>query len=53
MISTRQGSDGATCGASSRTSAERRLGRPLLLIYLGLGLFGLAVIAASVIVMHL
>jgi hypothetical protein len=34
-----------------KTSAVQRLGRPLLLTYLALGVFGLAVVAASVLAM--
>jgi hypothetical protein len=33
-------------------SAERRLGRPLLRVYLALALFGVAVVAVSVAVMR-
>jgi len=35
-----------------RVSADRRLGRPLLVAYLLLALFGIAVVVLSVIVMH-
>ena len=34
-----------------KTSALQRLGKPLLLTYLALGAFGLAVLAASVLAM--
>ncbi|MGO9837948.1 MAG: hypothetical protein ACLP1X_27510 [Polyangiaceae bacterium] len=36
-----------------QASAERRIGTPLLLLYLGLALFGLGVVVVSVIVMRL
>jgi hypothetical protein len=36
-----------------KRSAERRLGRPLLVAYLVLALFGIAVVAVSLAVMHL
>jgi hypothetical protein len=36
-----------------RASAERRLGKPLLLTYLGLAIFGAIVVIVSVVVMHL
>jgi hypothetical protein len=35
-----------------RSSAERRLGRPLLVAYLVLAIFGIAVVVACVVVMH-
>jgi hypothetical protein len=35
-----------------KTSAEERLGRPLLVAYLVLAIFGIAVVAVSVLVMH-
>jgi hypothetical protein len=35
------------------TSAERRLGRPLLVVYLVLTLVGIAVVIASVVIVHL
>lgn len=36
-----------------RSSAERRLGKPLLMAYLFLALFGLLVIAVSLVVMRM
>jgi hypothetical protein len=36
-----------------RASGERRLGKPLLLTYLGLAVFGAVVVAVSVVVMYL
>jgi hypothetical protein len=36
-----------------KTSAEKRLGRPLLKTYLLLAIFGAVTVAASLIVMHL
>ncbi len=40
-------------GVAIKASAERRLGRSLLRVYLGLALFGLGVVVASLAVMHL
>jgi hypothetical protein len=49
--------EGATVGwrdvfAVVRASAERRPGRQLLVAYVVLAIFGLAVVAACVVVMH-
>jgi hypothetical protein len=39
--------------AALRQSAERRLGRPLLLLYLAMAVVGIATVAASLIAMRL
>jgi hypothetical protein len=36
-----------------KSSAERRLGKPLLMAYLFLALFGIAVVVACFVIMHL
>jgi hypothetical protein len=36
-----------------KTSALRRLGRPLLVAYLALAIFGIAVVGVAVVVMHM
>jgi len=49
----RQHTDEHSLWAVIRTSALRRLGKPLLLAYLGLALFGAAVVLGALLCMRL
>ena len=46
-------SDGGTCGSSSSRAPRGVWGKPLLMAYLFLALFGIVVVAVCIVIMHL